>query len=153
VQGHDASVPALDRLAKEHTTMPCILIIDDDPLERRLLTLVLDGAAEQVLTADSALAALDLFTTGVRPTVIVSDVMMPGMLGTELAQHLAQQPDLASIPIILTSAHHALLHDCQTAACVGKPFDPQALRTLVSELLHESRAARNASRTPRLLRV
>ncbi len=118
-------------------TGKCILIIDDDPIALRIMQMLLQSAGYQLLSATNALDAIRLLEGGARPDLIISDIMMPGMLGTELVGHLATQPDWARIPVILVSAYHDHAYDCTVAAFVPKPVELPALLTLVSGLLAE----------------
>ncbi len=128
-----------------------ILVVDDDPLARQLLQIVLETGGYQVRTASLAQEAMDLLEAGDRPKLIISDVMMPGLLGTDLVAHMATQPDLAHIPVILISAYHKLADGVKTAAVVSKPFTPDTLLALIGELLAEPNPPINVSREPRSL--
>lgn len=128
-----------------------ILIVDDDPAARQLLQIVLETGGYQVRSTGNAREAMEILEAGARPKLIISDVMMPGMLGTDLVQHLATRPDLAHIPVILISAYHQLANGVKTAAFVSKPFTPDTLLALAGELLAERNPPINASREPRWL--
>ena len=131
--------------------MTCVLIIDDDPVALRLVRHVLQAEGHQIFSAPDAISALQVLSQGSRPDLIISDVMMPGMLGTELVQQLATQPDLAHIPVVLLSAYHKCEQNCKTAAFMAKPFAPETLVELVDELLAEPSPPINSLRQPRLL--
>jgi CheY-like chemotaxis protein len=131
--------------------MACVLIVDDDPVALRLVRVVLQAAGHQILSAPDAISALQLLAEGNRPDLIISDVMMPGMLGTELVQRLATQPELDHVPVVLLSAYHAHMQDFKTAACMTKPFATETLVALVDELLAEPCPPVNSQRRPRLL--
>lgn len=133
--------------------MKSILVVDDDPTALRILRHVLQTADYQIHLADDALEALHVLETGVRPDLIISDVMMPGMLGTDFVAHLAGLPDLARVPVILMTAYHDLARGVKTAAVVLKPFNPMALVELMTELLAEAEPEINSQREPRLLRM
>jgi CheY-like chemotaxis protein len=134
-------------------TMKTILIVDDEQTARHLLRYVLQLDGYHILSADDALDAIKLLETGERPDLIISDVMMPGMLGTDLVQHLAAIPELAHVPVILISAYHDLSRVGNTAAFVYKPYTPAALLALVAELLAEPDPPLNSMRQPRLLTI
>ena len=128
-----------------------ILVVDDDPLARQLLQIVLDTGGYEVQSASHAREAMDLLEAGARPKLIISDIMMPGLLGTDLVEHLATQPDLAHIPVMLISAYSKLADGVKTAAVVSKPFTPDALLALIGELLAEPNPPINICREPRML--
>ena len=68
-----------------------ILIIDDDEVLRELLPMLLAGYADSIFTAESGHAALDM-VAGMkperRPSIILADLQMPGLLATQLAESL-----------------------------------------------------------------
>jgi len=131
--------------------MTCVLVIDDDPVALRLVRLVLQTEGHKIISASDAISALQLLGQGSRPDLIISDVMMPGMLGTELVEQLATQPELAHVPVVLLSAYHVCDQRCGTAAFMAKPFAPETLVALVDELLAEPDPPINSQRQPRLL--
>ncbi len=131
--------------------MKTILIVDDEQTARHLLRYVLQLDGYHILSANDAYDAIKLLETGERPDLIISDVMMPGMLGPDLVQHLATLPEFEHVPVILVSAYHDLSRIGKTAAFVYKPYTPDALLSLVAELLAEPDPPVNSTREPRLL--
>ncbi len=70
---------------------PCLLLIDDDPLVRTLLTIGMEDEGFQVVDAASGEAALALLKDGLEPAVVVTDVDLgPGCSGVELADMLSE---------------------------------------------------------------
>ena len=135
-------------------TAKTILIVDDEQTARHLLRYVLQLDGYNILSANDAFDAIKLLEEGERPDLIISDIMMPGMLGSELVQHLAAIPELAHVPIVLISAaNHDRSLIGNTAAFVRKPFTPAALLALVAELLAEPQPPPNNTRQPRLLTI
>ncbi|HZB95418.1 MAG TPA: response regulator [Herpetosiphonaceae bacterium] len=134
-------------------TAKTILIVDDEQTARHLLRYVLQLDGYNILSANDAFDAIKLLEEGERPDLIISDIMMPGMLGSELVQHLAAAPELAHVPVILISANHDRSLVGNTAAFVHKPFTPAALLALVAEILAEPQPPINSTRQPRLLTI
>jgi CheY-like chemotaxis protein len=82
-----------------------VLLVDDDPLNRKLSERCLRGAGFAVETASDAEVAMKM-ALEVPPDAIVSDVQMPGMNGFELREAMQRDARLAKIPVILISAAH-----------------------------------------------
>jgi two-component system chemotaxis response regulator CheY len=117
-----------------------ILICDDEPSLRELMRLSVDpGPGVRFLEAGDGAEAIELADRE-RPDLILLDVMMPGIGGIAVLEHLRSEPDLAGIPVVVVSAF-ATPADRQRAVDAGatrfvkKPFDPEALRSVVEELL------------------
>lgn len=81
-----------------------ILIIDDEEHFCRALKKGLEMKSTfQVLTATRGKEGMRLVKTQ-KPDLILLDIMMPGMAGTEVAEELSNDPATASIPIIFVTA-------------------------------------------------
>ena len=83
--------------------IPCILVVDDQPINVQLLKRKLERGGIRVLTATNGMEALDV-TAKEKPDLILLDVMMPDMNGIEVCQRLQAQEDTRSIPIIFITA-------------------------------------------------
>jgi len=115
-----------------------VLVVDDDPLNRKLAELQLHDAGFSVDTADSAEAALAK-ASAAPPDAILSDIQMPGMDGFQLREALRRDTRLARIPIILVSS--AMVEE--RARRVNERFD--ATCVLRSADLHEAIEALTAA--------
>jgi len=81
-----------------------ILVIDDEESFCRALKKALElKTGHQVLTATQGAEGIQLARTQ-RPDVILLDIMMPGMFGTQVAEKLSEDPATRSIPIIFITA-------------------------------------------------
>jgi CheY-like chemotaxis protein len=109
-----------------------IVIAEDDDDIRAVLTEVLEGEGYRVLDASDGVAALDLVERE-QPDLLLTDNMMPHLLGTDLiAQIYARQGK--AMPIILLSAVSPGPVP-SPAHFVAKPFDLTQLLSLVRGLL------------------
>ena len=80
-----------------------VLVVDDDPMKRQLLRLILERAGFGVKeAADGAEALLSL--NDVVPDLMTLDVMMPQMDGFAVCERVRQNPKTAELPIIMVSA-------------------------------------------------
>jgi len=89
-------------LAPAGSERPAALVVEDH-LDMRAYLADQLGAWFSVSTAAEGAAALELVSSA-PPAVVVSDVMMPGVDGLELARRLRAEPATAAIPILLVSA-------------------------------------------------
>lgn len=80
-----------------------VLIVDDEPMTRKLLRLMLSRANYEVLEAVDGREALDMVANH-NPDAILLDVMMPGMNGYAVCMRLRSQAKTAQLPIIMLSA-------------------------------------------------
>jgi two-component system cell cycle sensor histidine kinase/response regulator CckA len=110
-----------------------MLLCDDDPLVRRTVERVLRAGGYTVRAVDGPAAALAVLAGG-PVDLLVTDVLMPGMTGVELAARARQQyPDLK---VIFISGYTRELLPADIAdPVVPKPFDPTTLLTVVRTAL------------------
>jgi signal transduction histidine kinase/DNA-binding NarL/FixJ family response regulator/ligand-binding sensor domain-containing protein len=121
---------------------PLALVVEDHPDMRAFLAAQL-ARSFRVQTAPDGRAALER-ALAEPPRVVVSDVMMPGMTGLELARALRAAPRLARVPILLVSAK-ASVEDRVTGLEVAddylvKPFGNAELRARVRRLVERPTA-------------
>ncbi|GAA1809549.1 response regulator [Planosporangium flavigriseum] len=83
---------------------PTVLIIDDDPDVRELVTAQLSAEGYTVLTADDGPSGLKA-AQAARPDVIVLDVRMPKMTGFDVCVRLRQDRSTADVPVLILSAY------------------------------------------------
>jgi CheY-like chemotaxis protein len=80
-----------------------ILVVDDEALLRMMMCDALEAAGYRVVVAPSGDEGLKLARLE-RPDCILLDIMMPGMDGYDTCSAIKADPDLAHIPVLLTSA-------------------------------------------------
>ncbi|WP_176556376.1 response regulator [Rubellimicrobium rubrum] len=101
-----------------------VLVIDDDPHMRELLTRFLGRDGLGVAVAPDGEAGLAL-AREIRPSAIILDVMMPRMDGWSVLSQLKADPDLADIPVIMISMirEKGLAYSLGAADYLTKPID------------------------------
>ena len=87
----------------ESSTPGRILVVDDTPLNVRLLSSILEIEGYSVVTATNGPDALKLVPE-TAPDVVLLDVMMPGMDGFEVCRRLKAQTLSANLPIVMVTA-------------------------------------------------
>lgn len=85
------------------STMPKILIVEDDPDIRELLRFNLEKAGFNLLLAEDGEKALMLARKHA-PDIILLDLMLPGVDGLEVCRTLKRDPDTEHIPIVMVTA-------------------------------------------------
>ena len=119
--------------------MTSVLIIDDEAPIRLLCKVNLEAEGMDVLEAADGPAGLEQARENT-PDVVLLDVMMPGLDGWQVAEHLLQDERTSEIPIIFLTAR-AEFRDRARGLDIGgvdyvtKPFNPLELAPLVRELL------------------
>jgi CheY-like chemotaxis protein len=128
----DVSNPALD-----HDGGARILVVDDEPALREVVARVLRESGYEVTAAGSGEEATEIFEAE-RIDLLLTDVMMPGMLGSELVQWVRDRfPETPVIYMSAFSAQAAAL--ASEAPLLGKPFDPESLLRVVRKTLAHHR--------------
>jgi CheY-like chemotaxis protein len=103
-----------------------VLVVEDDPLIRGAMQLLLEWEGYRVAWAANGRQALDLLRSGERPSCILLDLMLPVPNGWQFRREQQRDPALAAIPVVVVSA-------ADRAAClrasghVQKPFQPEEL--------------------------
>lgn len=120
-------------------TAAMLLIVDDEPLVRKLLKMLLEDQGYRTLTASSGEEALAIVEQQ-PPDLILLDIMMPGMDGYEVARKLKSDKSMANIPIIMLSAlgeHSARILGLEAGAedFLNKPVESAELWLRVRNLL------------------
>ncbi|MBI4641937.1 MAG: response regulator [Candidatus Tectomicrobia bacterium] len=116
-----------------------ILIVEDSPTQAVQLEYILEQHDYRVSVAKNGKEALDLVHTR-KPTMIISDIVMPEMDGYQLCQHIKKDENLKDIPVILLTS----LSDpedvirgleCGADNFITKPYDEELLLSRIQNLL------------------
>ena len=132
---------------------PVILLVEDESIVREVTREVLKHAGYTVLESGSAKEALHLARQHAgRIDLLLTDVVMPGMNGADLACHLqSMQPDLITILMSGYAQNDIAQTINRTAAIhIQKPFTVNILLTRISEALRASAARDRLATVPRV---
>jgi two-component system response regulator ResD len=119
-----------------------VLIVDDEPMARTLLRLMLVRAGFEVSEAENGFDALEKVEGNV-PDLILLDVMMPGMDGFTVCEKVRARQETAELPIIMLSAKTDIA-SINKGLLVGatkyltKPISPEELATHVRNVLSKN---------------
>ncbi|MCG6957871.1 MAG: response regulator [Gemmatimonadetes bacterium] len=119
-----------------------ILVADDEPHIRRVLTTLLHNAQFQVWEARDGTEALDILGGGQPVDLAILDLMMPGATGLEILAFMRGQSRHERTPVIILTAKGQDT-DRQAALTGGaddfltKPFSPKKLLLRIQEILAE----------------
>lgn len=116
-----------------------VLLVDDESAIRTICRVNLEGEGLAVIEAKDGAEALEEVRRE-RPSLVLLDVMMPGVDGWDVAEQLAADSETRDIPIVFLSALAARedrLHAQQLGAVgyVVKPFNPVVLAETVRDVL------------------
>jgi serine phosphatase RsbU (regulator of sigma subunit)/CheY-like chemotaxis protein len=133
--------------------MATVLVVDDDPISRAFLRTLLDYRGHDMCEAADGDSALTL--AGRQPLdAVITDVLMPGLDGYELARMLRSRPATSRIPIAFSTAHYGrdeilpLALACGVRDVIFKPALPTEVLATIDALLMTDRTAEHpADRT------
>ena len=123
--------------------MPKILLVEDNEMNRDMLSRRLQRKGHEVLIAVDGIQGVELAQSH-NPDLILMDMSLPVLDGWEATQQLKAAPETSGIPIIALTAH-AMAGDREKilgAGCDGyiaKPVDPQSLPSDVGRYLQQGR--------------
>lgn len=147
-----ASAPKPEEEQSSSSQVPEIrhvaLVVDDNPDMTEMLKFELDHDFD-IITASDGNEALKILKD-TTPSIILTDLMMPGMDGIELCRRLKSNPETVSIPIIILTAKHDMGVKIEGLTIgaddyITKPFNLDVLRLRMRRLIELT--AKGATRT------
>ena len=119
-----------------------ILLVEDNPVNRRLAEFLLKSQGYQVRAATNAQEAFDNIKSE-RPDLILMDVQLPGMDGLEATKKIKEEPASRDIPVVAVTSY-AMKGDREKALAAGcsgyitKPIDKDKFLQEVATVLSRS---------------
>jgi len=120
--------------------MATLLVVDDDAPSREFMRTLLTYRGHRVEQASDGDRALRMAAHR-PPDVVITDVLMPGLDGYELARALRGEPATRHIPIVFNTAHYgpqeirSLADACGVRDVILKPAQPSAVLATIDSLL------------------
>lgn len=119
-----------------------ILVVDDEPAIRDMISTALDVAGYHCLQAENAQQAHGMIIDE-QPDLVLLDWMMPGTSGIELMRRLQRDELTKNVPVIMLTAKAAednMVQGLESGAddYIAKPFSPRALVARISAVLRRA---------------
>jgi adenylate cyclase len=144
----DSVMASLRELAQESAAATggetgALLVVDDNEINRDLLSRYLARLGHTVQTAPDGRRALEMIDSGAFDLVLL-DIMMPELNGYQVLQHLQDSPTWRDLPVIMISALDEMdsvvrCIELGAADYLSKPFNPVLLRARVGACLEKKR--------------
>lgn len=116
--------------------MATILVVDDNPAIRTMLTVVLEGERHTVVTAENGAKALRVLHSHEDEfDLVISDVMMPEIDGPTLATKLLKEQPTLPVLLISGGSENVDLDSFKSFQFLAKPFDLTTFLATVRRLL------------------
>jgi two-component system cell cycle response regulator DivK len=124
----------------------CILVVEDNQLNRELLRDWLEVEGYEVWSASDLKACYEMFSKRV-PDAVLLDINLGSENGLDLIAWMRQKPELGEIPVIAVTAHalvteqeRILQAGCK--ACLSKPINFRGLREQLNRWLQDRTVSR-----------
>ena len=116
-----------------------ILIIEDNPATRELMTYLLGAFGYETLTASDGAEGLEVAAREV-PHLILCDIQLPGMDGYEVAERIKRDPRLRAVPVVAVTASvmasdRRQITDAGFDGYIGKPIQLKEFLDTVRRVL------------------
>jgi chemosensory pili system protein ChpA (sensor histidine kinase/response regulator) len=117
-----------------------VMVVDDSPSVRRVLTTLIERNGWSVITAKDGLDAVEILNRGqTPPDIVLSDIEMPRMDGYELLSSIRNQPATRKVPVVMITSRSADKHrnravELGASAYVTKPYRDESLTELIRQL-------------------
>ncbi|HET9318473.1 MAG TPA: response regulator [Bryobacteraceae bacterium] len=129
-----------------------VLIVDDTPVNLKLVRVLLSRQGFEVRTASTAEEALEMAPT-FRPRLVLADIQLPGMDGLEMTRRLKAAPETRDTVVLALTAF-AMKGDEEKAFAAGcdgyitKPIDTRTFPALIRQYLSKTNDATAGAASP-----
>ncbi|HEV7444949.1 MAG TPA: response regulator, partial [Steroidobacteraceae bacterium] len=120
--------------------MAKILVVDDNPGNRKLVVTLLGHEGHRTLEANDGADGLEAARAG-NPDLVISDILMPSMDGFEFVRRLRADPQLQNVSVIFYTAHYHetearnLAAACRVSRVIVKAGGAAGIVRAVAEVL------------------
>ena len=114
-----------------------ILVVEDDADIAEAMVAILEGEGYAVVHASDGEEALRVLRDGLRPSLIVLDLLMPRMDGLQFRRVQQSDPNISRVPVVVVSGVAYMVNEIRSmgvARWFQKPVDVDALLDAVSDL-------------------
>lgn len=138
------------RIKLKETTPKRVLVADDDPVMRHLITTILKQREYDAIVARDGREAYRILQTDSQFSAAILDMTMPFLEGLDLIRYMRSERRLMRIPIMMITAEQDLKlmtssFSAGATAFLSKPFTPEQLQSAIRMLLGNLSAGRRAA--------
>jgi PAS domain S-box-containing protein len=124
-----------------------ILVVEDSPTQAELLRYLLEQHSFSVTVADNGMRALECIKKQI-PSLVISDIVMPGMNGYELCRRIKAEEKIHGIPVILLTSLTDSEDVLEGLACgadnfLTKPCNEEYLLSTITQILDNRKFYKN----------
>jgi two-component system, sensor histidine kinase ChiS len=117
-----------------------ILVVDDEPINQKVIENYLTLAGYTVEISDNGRRALEILSTGELPDLVVLDIMLPGLSGYEVCAAVRKRYTLHELPVLMFTAKNQVMDivagfEAGANDYLSKPFDKRELLARVNTLI------------------
>jgi CheY-like chemotaxis protein len=138
------------RMTLKQTTPKRVLVADDDPVMRHLITTIIKQQECEVVVANNGREAYRILQSDSQFTAAILDMTMPFLEGLDLIRYMRTENRLRRIPIMMISAEQdiklmASSFSAGATAFLPKPFTPEQLQSAIRMLLGNRKSTKRAA--------
>lgn len=118
---------------------PRVLVVDDSATVRRMVTLALERLGCEVITAAAGLEALGAMNNAI-PDLVLLDIGLPNLDGHQICRAIRRNERTRDVPVVMLTGRDGMMDRLRgkmagASEYLSKPFDPQALTTVLRKYL------------------